>query len=454
MYLGGFMKKSIALILTLAFMLVCTSVLFAGGKSDDAASEGPVPLLLSAWGGQEVADFYAANAAEFSKRSGGKVEATFRHITGDYNQKVQTMIAANDAPDVFLLGSSNSSTWWKKGLLLDISDVVKKNNLLDSKKWYSSLFSASREGDTFYGLPDAMNVFLLIFNKTEFDKHGVAYPTADWTWDDVKEAAIKLTVDENNDGINELWGFNIWNAWSMWYQVFLWSWGAEWGIDEYEADSLPWLKGKDWRKGQMVDSGAIPALQWLQNGIFKDKFIRPRIGATVGGEAFQQGLTAMDIVGTWYLETTILVEDFDWDIAPIPRVGKGDPHTTQMTVSPWVVNARTKNPEEAKDFAAFMCCDNFVMETMRRDTPLSKEVAFSDTYLKIPGAPDSYRLRVDIIDMIENPRYWNRQVPNQAEIAQSFQTEMEKLLTNTQSAEDTARNIDREVDRLIAKGWE
>lgn len=439
-----------------SLLLLASAGAFASGEADAGgeAAEGPAPLILSAWGGQEVADFYAANAAEFSRRSQGRVDASFRHITADYNQKVQAMIAAGDAPDVFLLGSTNAPIWWRKGLLLELTDTVHAHGLLDDSKWYSSLFSSSRDGDTFFGLPDAMNVFLLIYNKSEFDKHGVAHPTADWTWDDLKEAAMKLTVDENGDGVNELWGFNVWNTWWAWYQVFLWSWGAEWAIDDHEANTIPWLAGKDWRDGQLVDSGAAAALQWLQDGIHKEQFIRPRVGATVGGEAFQQGLTAMDIIGTWYLETTILVEDFEWDIAPIPRVGKGDPHVTHMTVSPWVVNARTEHPEAASEFAAFMCCDNFVMETMRRDTPLSKEVAFSDAYLKIPGAPDNYRLRVDIIDMIEYPRYWNRQLPNIGEVTQAFQTEMEKLLINTQSPEDTAANVDREVARLIAKGWD
>ena len=448
------MKVHTFLGLVSLFLLVSAGA-FAAGESDEAAtSEGPAPLILSAWGGQEVADYYAANAAEFSSRSQGRVDATFRHITGEYGQKVQAMIAAGDAPDVFLLGSTDAPIWWQKGLLLEVTDTVQQHGLLDDSKWYSALFSSSREGEKFFGLPDAMNVFLLIYNKSEFDKYGVSYPTEDWTWDDLRDAAMKLTIDENGDGLNELWGFNIWNPWWAWYQVYLWSWGAEWAIDEHEANTIPWLEGKDWTQGQMVDSGAAAALQWLQNGIFKDQFIRPRIGATVGGEAFQQGLTAMDIVGTWYLETTILVEDFDWDIAPIPRVGKGDPHVTHMTVSPWVVNARTKYPDAAKEFAAFMCCDNFVMETMRRDTPLSKAVAFSDTYLNIPGAPDSYRLRVDIIDMIDHPRYWNRQLPNIGEVSQAFTTEMEKLLINTQSAEDTAANVDREISRLIAKGWE
>ena len=56
--------------------------------------------------------------------------------------------------------------------------------------------------------------------------------------------------------------------------------------------------------------------------------------------------------------------------------------------------------------------------------------------------------------MIDHPRYWNRQIPNVAEVEQAFAKEMEKLLINTQSPEDTAANIDKEVARLIAKGWD
>ena len=49
---------------------------------------------------------------------------------------------------------------------------------------------------------------------------------------------------------------------------------------------------------------------------------------------------------------------------------------------------------------------------------------------------------------------WNRQIPNIGEVTQAFQTEMEKLLVNTQSPEDTAANADKEISRLIAKGWQ
>ena len=56
--------------LALASVLLLVSAgAFASGDSDEGSADEPVPLILSAWGGQEVADFYAANAAEFSRLS-------------------------------------------------------------------------------------------------------------------------------------------------------------------------------------------------------------------------------------------------------------------------------------------------------------------------------------------------------------------------------------------------
>lgn len=41
-------------------------------------------------------------------------------------------------------------------------------------------------------MPLLENVFVLAYNKDMFDQFGVEYPTADWTWDDLAEAAKSL----------------------------------------------------------------------------------------------------------------------------------------------------------------------------------------------------------------------------------------------------------------------
>ena len=44
------------------------------------------------------------------------------------------------------------------------------------------------DGST-YGIPVGFTTHCLFYNKDIFDEAGVEYPTEDWTWDDLQEAA-------------------------------------------------------------------------------------------------------------------------------------------------------------------------------------------------------------------------------------------------------------------------
>ena len=50
------------------------------------------------------------------------------------------------------------------------------------------------------GIPENVCSLNLFYNKTVFDECGVPYPTADWTWDDMFEAAKKLTLYKEVNG--------------------------------------------------------------------------------------------------------------------------------------------------------------------------------------------------------------------------------------------------------------
>ena len=54
------------------------------------------------------------------------------------------------------------------------------------------------------------NPICLYYNKDMFDAAGIEYPTDSWTWDDLMEAAQKLTV-QSEDGSYEQSGFNAQN---------------------------------------------------------------------------------------------------------------------------------------------------------------------------------------------------------------------------------------------------
>ena len=46
-----------------------------------------------------------------------------------------------------------------------------------------------------FAIPKDVDTIALWYNKTLFDQAGLEYPTADWTWDDLYEAAKALTKD-------------------------------------------------------------------------------------------------------------------------------------------------------------------------------------------------------------------------------------------------------------------
>ena len=71
-----------------------------------------------------------------------------------------------------------------------------------------------------------MSNVILYYNKDLFDKAGVAYPTNDWTWNDMLAAAKKLTLDTNKDGKIDQWGFAVNNIVWVW-AGFVWGNGGD-----------------------------------------------------------------------------------------------------------------------------------------------------------------------------------------------------------------------------------
>ena len=64
----------------------------------------------------------------------------------------------------------------------------------------------SMETGDLYAMPYAFVMSVLHYNKDMFDAAGVAYPTDDWTWDELLEAAKALTKDFDGDGKIDQWG--------------------------------------------------------------------------------------------------------------------------------------------------------------------------------------------------------------------------------------------------------
>jgi multiple sugar transport system substrate-binding protein len=63
---------------------------------------------------------------------------------------------------------------------------------LSAEAFFPQLMEPMRVGDQVFVLPVSVDPVMLFYNVAMFAEKGVAPPTADWTWDDLLEAAVRL----------------------------------------------------------------------------------------------------------------------------------------------------------------------------------------------------------------------------------------------------------------------
>ncbi|GAE09206.1 extracellular solute-binding protein [Paenibacillus sp. JCM 10914] len=144
-------------------------------------------------------------------------EEKYPHVTvkytsvppGEYSQKMTTLISSGKVPDVFYVGGSEFYRFAQAGTLLSLESYLDQTTLFHADNvWPQALDRYRYDGNKvgagdLYGLPKDVGPWSFVYNKDLFDQANVPYPSAvagEWTWDDMLEAAKKLSLDLNGDG--------------------------------------------------------------------------------------------------------------------------------------------------------------------------------------------------------------------------------------------------------------
>jgi multiple sugar transport system substrate-binding protein len=245
-------------------------------------------------------------------------------ISPDYGTQIQSAFASGDYPEVFYVGQDDFQTWRDSGVLANGNDKIEKPDDI-----YPGLREAfSYEGQLYCPAKD-FSTLALLYNKDLFDKAGVKYPTVDWTWDDLKAAAKKLTS-------GDVVGMSVAPDRNRWFAFFYAN-----GGQFFDKDGNVAVNSKE----------AIDSLDYYAS------FVTEKIGNTPkalnsgwNGEAFGQGKAAMTVEGNWaigYLADTF--PKLNWGVAEMPTAPSGKKGTLTFTVC-WGVAA---NAKDAKADAAW-----------------------------------------------------------------------------------------------------
>lgn len=270
------------------------------------------------------------------------------YVPGDYGTKLNTLVAANDLPDVFYQGETQTLEWAEEGRVLELTDYVARYPQLSNRLPQSLLyFAPGRIG----GAMLAGEMTTLYFNRDLFDEAGVDSPPADattaWTWDQFVETAKLLTIDQGGRNANDpefdagnirQFGLTFPRWWIGWYPL-LHSNGAD-------------ITDEEGMRYALNSPEAVEVFQKLQDLTYVHH-VSPTPTQSENIPAsnvqLQSRRAAMVIDGQWAL-LDIAEAGVNFGIGVLPRFQEP---LTVFLCNASAVSAQTQNPDATLEFYLF-----------------------------------------------------------------------------------------------------
>ncbi|MBM7565913.1 extracellular solute-binding protein [Paenibacillus sacheonensis] len=234
----------------------------------------------------------------------------------------------------------------------DIADCARQGHLLDLRAWlgqnpdlidlfHPSIFRLAEQEGSIAVLPLSATMKGIFYNKRWFDKAGIPYPAAGWTWDDFEKIAIRL---QEANAAKDAKRFAARIPFQREYiGLLLLSAGTD------------WLSPDRSRASGYADSP--PAIQAVQRAA---DLVRKHRAASATQDTFFNGDILRREAGMildYYVmlhEIQPLLQD-DLGIAGLPQFGTG-----QAANEPWVcgfgISSATAHPELAFSLLREMTC--------------------------------------------------------------------------------------------------
>lgn len=318
------------------FLLVCVLALALVALSAMAvAAQEPVTLTMSTWAGVDEAAELNAILDEINA-SQTEYQIVQSPQPADYYVQVQTQLAGGTAADLMWIDQDHMALA-ADGSFLDLTECVanaEPGTAGDVADYYPGILQTAYQDGVLYGLPWIAQPVVVYYNKGLFDAAGVAYPTADWTWDDFTATAKSLTTDTDGDGTIDQWGV-VATDWPP-AQMFIWQAGGQVISDDLASspiDSPEAVEGMNFRLSISYNPEMSPSAETIAEQGFGEMFKAGRVAMFFGGAA----------------DDLDRVEGLDVGVVSVPKNPTTGSNITFSWTASTVVNAATQHPQEACD---------------------------------------------------------------------------------------------------------
>jgi multiple sugar transport system substrate-binding protein len=351
----------------------CTGCTGSGGgaKADNGkdAAEGYDPkanVTITWWTGQTAdaealaeklaAEYHAAHPNVTVNTSAGA------STTDELLTKLSAGFTSGTYPDISYAYGSWASQLAGSGKTQDLRRFVEEPAMAWSEIPAAARATSTVDGKVI-GVPALVDNLALIYNKKLFDAAGMAYPTDEWSWDDFRAAAKKLTdAGRNQYGTAYSVAGSEDTTWHLW--PLLWQRGG---------------KIVDGRKPAFNSGAGVAALEFLRGMAVDDKSMYLDQTDEKYAPLFYDGHVGMMISGPWTLYD-LKDHDVSYGVANLP--GYNGDHQTVSGPDVWVLfrHGDANRAGASRDFIRWLTSKqtdvrwnlangNLPLRTSEKDTP-------------------------------------------------------------------------------------
>ncbi len=353
------------LFLTACFAASCSSP--SGEQipvTETAAVTEPVTLRLAvSLTPQELESFQAAIAPLDERHPEFDIELEVIPQQS-FGEKINTELAANALPDVIRVQGLLAQGWIRQGAFLDLDPFIQESGPNPGDFFPGPLEQFEWQGNL-WGLPDTAAPEVVFYNKDMFDAAGLAYPTDDWTYEDMRQAAVMLTLDSESRNAEDpdfdpdnivQWGWNGGLTY-FWQRHLVRGFGGD------------FCANPDCTMMEFTAPETVAAVEWWASLTHDDHatLYDPYGGSQTGvpGDMFISGLAAMGYNGYFAVGQLNSAGNIRYGIVQ-PLLGENGMRYTPLSVNGYVISSGSEYPEQAWALVQALLEPDFLAETWGR----------------------------------------------------------------------------------------
>lgn len=364
----------------------------------------------------------------------------------DYYKKVDIMLSSGEPIDFIEFANMSLVAQKVKSGVLEPLDEYSKKEGVNLNDEYIGVIPIENK---IYTIPNAFTMFLVFLNKDMLDEAKLPVPPADWTWDDYREYAKKLT---KGDGKDKIYGsyFHTWE----WFNAIGYM---------NKIDNTPWYKADG---SANFDNPVFKQFMQYRYDIENvDKTQIPLLDVKTQKMAFRNiffgGKSAMMPQGSWMLgdikNNEQYPHNFKVTFATFPRADKDSKvnYTANGSAGAgFAINKNSKHKEETYRFLRFLTTEaiyitkDHLSQWKKADqTSLIKEILGDEKNYDIE------QFKKVVLDPKASFNVYSNKPPYDTQIINAFNEESENFfLGNGKVTVDQAiQNLQKRANEIINK---